>query len=327
MIKFKIIFIYKSSIILLLIIILNILYKTDNEFSISKIIKQKNYENNDFIIIQYNCYTCGLFSIYKVNLGCIKKFLIDGYVPIIDVTNYPNILNKFGKTKENNWELFFEQPFGYRLEDVVKNAKHIKYTNNILQCGKFPDQRTLPLKSAEQFFWHHFANRYMPVKSKIIDLANHIMYRLFKTTKNILGVLIRGTDYVLTKPSGHPIQPNVTDVINDVKEMDNKYKYDYIFFTTEDEIIRKKFSKIFQNKVKQIRSNIEINYDYSIKRFIAYNNKIKDYIEYNKLYLLNIIIMSRCLDIVTVRCNGAVGIFILTNGFRNIKMYNLGLYP
>ena len=37
--------------------------------------------------------------------------------------------------------------------------------------------------------------------------------------------------------------------------------------------------------------------------------------------------MSRCLDIVTVRCNGAVGIFILTNGFRNIKMYNLGLYP
>ena len=125
----------------------------------------------------------------------------------------------------------------------------------------------------------------MPIKSKIIDLANHIMYRLFKKTKNILGVLIRGTDYVLTKPKGHPIQPNVNDVINDVKEMDNKYKYDYIFFTTEDEIIRKKFSKIFQNKVKQIRSNIEINFDYSIKRFIAYNNKIKDYIEYNKLIL------------------------------------------
>ena len=119
----------------------------------------------------------------------------------------------------------------------------------------------------------------MPIKSKIIDLSNHIMYKLFKITKNILGVLIRGTDYVLTKPKGHPIQPNLTDVVNDVKEMDNKYKYDYIFFTTEDEIIKKKFSKIFQNKVKQIRSNIEINYDYSIKQFIAYNNKIKDYIE------------------------------------------------
>ena len=79
--------------------------------------------------------------------------------------------------------------------------------------------------------------------------------------------------------------------------------------------------------MKQIHSNIEINYDYSKKTIIAYNNKIKDYIEDNKLYLLNIIIMSRCLDIVTVRCNGAVGVFVLTNGFRNIKMYNLGLYP
>ena len=154
----------------------------------------------------------------------LKKFLIDGYVPIIDVTNYPNILNKFGKTKENNWELFFEQPFGYRLEDVVKNAKHIKYTNDTLQCGKFPDQRALPLKPSEQFFWHYFAKRYMPIKSKIIDLSNHIMYKLFKITKNILGVFIRGTDYVLTKPKGHPIKPNLNDVVNDVKEIDKKYK-------------------------------------------------------------------------------------------------------
>ena len=44
------------------------------------------------------------------------------------------------------------------------------------------------------------------------------------------------------------------------------------------------------------------------------------------LYLLNIIILSKCLDIIAARCSGTAGIFVLTNGFRNIKIYNKGVY-
>ena len=100
------------------------------------------------------------------------------------------------------------------------------------------------------------------------------MRKLFKQSKNILGVLTRGTDYIARKPKQHPIPPNVSILINDVKEMDNKYKYDY-------------------------RSMI---------------------------YLINIIILSKCLDIITAKCSGTAGIFVLSNGFRNIKIYELGYY-
>ena len=198
-------------------------------------------------------------------------------------------MNGFNKTKINNWELFFEQPFNYKLEDVIKNAKTIVYLNDSWRfCGKWPDQRVLPFTDVEKYYWHHFANKYLSIKKELIELSKKIMYRLFKSSKNILGVLIRGTDYVAMRPIGHPIQPNLTDIIRDVKRMDKKYIYDYIFFSTEDEIIKEKFSKIFHKKVKYIKSRIKINYDYSKKVFIAYNNKIKDYIEYNKLYLYKI---------------------------------------
>ena len=45
-----------------------------------------------------------------------------------------------------------------------------------------------------------------------------------------------------------------------------------------------------------------------------------------KNYLLNIIILSKCLDFVSSKASGAAGVFILTNCFRHIKIYDLGLY-
>ena len=152
------------------------------------------------------------------------------------------------------------------------------------------------------------------------------MRKLFKNSKNILGVLTRGTDYIMLRPRNHPIPPNISLLIHDVKELDNKYKYDYIFFSTEDDDMRKIFIKSFTNKVKQIKAKNNIKYDYTKKKFLGYNINIKGNIEYNKLYLINIIILSKCLDLITARCSGSAGIFILTNGYRNMKIYNLGLY-
>ena len=96
---------------------------------------------------------------------------------------------------------------------------------------------------------------------QIINLANEFMHKLFKNSKNILGVLTRGTDYITLKPRSHPIPPKLIDLIKDVKEMDDRYKYDYVFFSTEDDLIREQFEKIFEYKVKQIHIQKKINYN------------------------------------------------------------------
>lgn len=310
-------------------VLLYILYikknKSNLEFYFGNYSNEQKYSIKKFAIIQRKCELCGLFSFYIVNLGCIHKFLLEGFIPIIDIKSFPNALNGFNITKQNYWELFFKQPFGYTLEFVLKNEKNIIYVQ-CQDCNPRPDFFSMLFNEPKRRFWHDFSNNYMPIKNYLINLSNKIIQRLFNKSKNILGVLTRGTDYISKKPKGHPIQPNIIDVINDVKKLDKQYNYDYIFFSTEDDLIRDKFTIIFKSKVKQIKQKFNINYDYNKKNYLNNNENIKGNTEYSKIYLLNIIILSKCLDIIASRCSGTAGIFVLTNGFRNMKIYDLGVY-
>ncbi len=222
--------------------------------------------------------------------------------------------------------MFFEQPYNYTIFDVKKKAKNITY---FICTDKFyrPNILNIYYNKSSIIFWHTFAKKYMPVKNEIIYESKIIMKKLFKKSKNILGVKLRGTDYISLKPGGHPIPPKVEIVISDVKSMDKKYKYDFIFFATEDEIIKEKFVSQFRNKLKLLNPNVFVKYNYTKGTIITLNEKIIGNIEYLKNYLLNILILSTCLDFLGSRGSGTAGVFILTNGFRHVKIYNLGIYP
>lgn len=166
----------------------------------------------------------------------------------------------------------------------------------------------------------------MPIKEEFINKSNYLFQKLFNNNNNILGVLIRGTDYIAKKPKNHPIPPNVETMINDVKTMDKKNNYSYIFITTEDDIIRTKFINNFNKKIRFYKYKYNINYNYNSKLLLAYNKNIKGNIEFMKIYLINIILLSKCIDIITARTSGAAGAFIITNGFRNEKIYFLGKF-
>ena len=293
-------------------------------------IKKRKYRHelktsNFSILSRLECPQCGFFSFYIVHLGCIYRYLLSGYTPIIDLKSFPNVYNGNDTSKDNPWELFFHQPFNFTLKDVKKYGKHV--TN--FECtaiGERPDEINMYYNKDSINFWHDFAKKYMPLKNELNLEANKIMKELFGDSTNILGVKMRGTDYIAWKPKGHSIPPSVEQVIIDVKKMDKQYNYDFIFFATEDEIIKKKFIPHFKNKIKLLNPNIQINYDYKQQNFINLNKNINGNIEYIKNYVLNTIILSKCLDIVTPRCSGTAGIFILTNGFRHTKIYNLGEY-
>ena len=109
--------------------------------------------------------------------------------------------------------------------------------------------------------------------------------------------------------------------------MDNIYRYNYFFIVTEDNIIRNKFINEFDNKIKYLLPNKIINYDYKNKKFISKNKNIKGNLINLKIYLINIIILSKCKDIIVSRTNGALGAYILTEKKKKTKVYFLGLYP
>lgn len=271
---------------------------------------------------------CGLFCFYTEYLGCFQKYINLGYIPIFELISFPNMFNGFhaNSSNENPWEVYFNQPFGYTLKDIKKNAKIIKYRNCKVHWTKRPNGANIYINKILQNYWHNVALMYMPIKEIILNECNRIINKKFKGSKNVLGVLVRGTDYLTRKPRHHAIQPNTTDVIKDIKSMNKKYNYDYIFLATEDELIKNKFMNTFHDKLKFIKSNIKINYNYKKKSYLALNKDVKGNKIFNKNYLLNIIILSKCIDLICSRTNGSVGVFVLTNGFRNTKVYYIGNY-
>ena len=258
----------KNLILVNLIIILIFFYKLNNSYNLLP--NDKNNLNNDyimqnnniFIIMKIKCKGCGLFAIYKNSLQCINTFINKGYIPIIDLMSYPNMFNNFNSTSSNQnpWELFFHQPYRFSLEKVKANSKHIIFLDfpNFKICKSYGIQNILLKSRVTLEYWHNIALKYIPIKQNILEEANIIIKKLFKNNKNILAILVRGTDYIALKPKG----------------LDKNNKYNFFFLTTEDEIIFQKFKTKFGKKLKYIHKNI--NYNYTEKKLVGFNKNMRN---------------------------------------------------
>ena len=188
-----------------------------------------------------------------------------GYTPIIDLMSFPNVFNNFNQTilKMNPYEYYFDQPFNYTLEEVLKSNNFEVY-----DCRKYghsyPSYNIINNKISLGF-WQYFAKKYMPVKIEIIKEAIFIKNKLFNLSNNILGIMTRGTDYIALKPKAHPIQPKLNVVFRDIKKLDLENIYDFFFLSTEDYFIRLKFMKEFGNKIKFFNHNQNFHFNYSFK--------------------------------------------------------------
>ena len=284
------------------------------------------YKKSKFAILRrINCLICGLFSDYIIYLGCIHKFMQLGYVPIIDLPTFkdPFTIHQLNKSFDNLWEKYFYQPYNYTLNDVKQKGKNIFF----FKCEPdFYPNESVFYNSTLRYFWHSIANKYIPLKNEIMVESNNIFKKLFKDSNNILGILMRGTDYIVLKLPFHPIPPKPKLVIKDIKLLYRKNKYEWFFLATEDDRIREIFIKQFGEKLKYFIYNKKINYNYKSKNVLSDNKNIKGNINFIKIYLLNIIILSKCMDIICAQTSGSLGAFIMNNNYRFSKVYNLGYY-
>ena len=102
----------------------------------------------------------------RIFILIIHKYLIEGYIPIIDIISFPNVINGFNNSKSNYWELLFEQPFGYTLEEVLKNEKNITRIVGEI-CNPRLYHRSMPFSEVQLSFWHNIAINYLPIKKEI----------------------------------------------------------------------------------------------------------------------------------------------------------------
>ena len=253
-----------------------------------------------------------------------------GYIPVIDLKNYHSQYISFeDRFFLNSWELFFEQPCGYGLH-VLKKANKVIHSVSYFDP---PDNKylmpyeTTVYNTESLKYWSNLFKRYIRLNNDVKKLVEERIENLFKDKGRVLGVLLRGTDYLTLKPTRHPIQPQLQDAIIKVRESLANWNCDYIYLATEDADIYSAFQYEFGQKLINDNSNRWTQEDLlggksNSNLFTTTTEKKQEGIK----YLTQIFLLSKCTSFIGGNTRGTLGVLLNTEGFENKFVFDLGLY-
>lgn len=284
-----------------------------------------------FYLIGYDDNGGGLFWLANKAAMHIAYAIEHNYIPVID---YKNHLTQYTPKEElgkvNIWEKFFKQPSYYRVEDICKSK-------NIIINKKSPAPQKRYLMGQESFYgnnekikyYKNIYKKYIIPTEEIQSYLEEWKDKLFTNKGKILGILCRGTDYVVRKPKNHPIQPTAEMVITEAKKVMKKYDCNFIFIATEDEDILTKFKNAFKDKLLFLPQKRYHKDDISSGEFLAQakeHDTSRNPTEDAKMYLAAIYLLTKCNCFIGGRTGGTKAVLLWEDSYEYKHIYNLGLY-
>ena len=259
----------------------------------------------------------GLLALYLNNLPLIYDALEKGFIPCVDFKNYKTQYNIDSPVNGtfNAWDYYFEQPSNYELEEIYRSK------NVILSGWKFyslPQKNMAPVNDS---IMREMIKR-VPIKKYIYDIAENKIKS--DGIDKMIGILVRGTDYIKLRPIGHPIPPTPENAASKLDEFIAKYGQHKIFLATEDENIYNFFVKRYGDLIYTSDNNL-VKYagtDYLYNE-INSSNKYKFGLD----YLVKMICLSRCKFLIASRTAGTNFARLLNNNsYIDEYIFNLGNY-
>ena len=140
----------------------------------------------------------------------------------------------------------------------------------------------------------------------------------------------RGSDFTILKPFGHPIQPEIDDVIDLCKQKVNELGCDYIYLASEEKSVENLFELNFPGKVivnKRVYYDEIINknnYQHAWQIHVNNENDIKIR---GLEYLSSIYLLSKCDALIGGNCGGSLAALFMNNKKYEYQfLFDLGLY-
>lgn len=290
---------------------------------------------NIFYIIRINNMSGGLFSLFNSVMSHINYCDKHGWVPVVDLKNYPNnYLKEEEIGKINIWDVFFNQPPSVlNLDITLESAYHCE--GAILSCsrstidGSNLNANTIDDKNAFERYKFIF-EKYIQLQQKIvINLQNYV--ELYLANNRVIGVSLRGTDYISSRPFAHPIQPTIEEAICLTREKLNEWNCDKVYLATEDASYVDRFKEEFSDKLvtfnrRYIKTDSNNQYETVFKQLKA-SVLSEDYNERDVGfdYIYSTLLVSKCTSAILSRTS--VTPFILFNGsYENLFIWDKGLY-
>lgn len=281
-----------------------------------------------YYIIRREAHAAGLFSVVNTHLGEIAYALNRGYIPVVDMQNYENCyLSPEEMGMVNAWDRLFEQPCGVTVDEAYRGRCVILSDGNPLPSSQRPDDDWgfFRNKEGRLDYWRDIAHRYLKVNSLLLEEINKEYKELVSQEDRVLGVLVRGTDYVEKAPREHPVQPSPSMVIKKAHELMDEYHCNKIFVATEDSNIAKLFKDEFGEKyITNSRDFVQYK-EGAYLPTISIDRENDCYLK-GREYLTTIVMLSKSKVLLGGRTSGTVGAMLLSDGFEYSHMFDLGRY-
>lgn len=256
-----------------------------------------------------------------------------GYIPIVDLKHHNNQYFKDNREyKDNVWEYYFKQPFDFGLEDIKDDDKVIISTEQDFcpLADRFEEAPlSFPKYIIEDFKTGKIKNelgKYLKFNDETFNFIQKKCDEILKGEKDVLGVLLRGTDYTKRQSYSEFVQPEINDVIKDVKKLIAEGKFKKIYLATEDNEIFNKFKKAFGSLLLDNTQYMYTNYDKTkFLSEIKVNRENHNY-RLGLEYLASLYILSKCKGFLGGMAGGTRITYLLSDNWKYLKIYDLGRY-
>ncbi len=286
----------------------------------AKIAKKKK-----IMAITQGNYAYTVFNICYLNniLGLILYALCNGCIPDIQINND-------SADENNNWDWYFKQPIylGYFPACTYDTCKtqvcDIKHSPISISFGAIvsPD-------SNEYAIGKLLYSKFVVLNDKTVDYIDFETKQI-PSFEEMVGAIIRGTDYSMLKPKGHPIQPDIQTLISEIKRKLIEYDVKYVYVATEE---KRLFDQIADelgavNVVSNKREYYDDIFYGNCCNLIGEVHFERENDNYWKglEYLSSLTILSKCRCVIGGNCGGMVYAAYKANSISNVCILDCGLY-
>ena len=280
-------------------------------------IKEGDPKKPTYYIIRRMNENTDLADMYLMVMGHVWYALSKGWLPVVDMQNYPNLYlspEKLGK--ENSWEYYFEQPFRVGLEQAYKEENVVLSDGD---CVKpYPDSSMNLLQKKDETFieWQMLLKmNFMKIKAELTEEISTMREKIFMPEDNVLGVLLHDEDYSDKKAKGDPNIPFVEFAANTIRKKFKSWACTKVLLVTKNQFVAELFRNNFADKCILLDQIFDVYYN---------TEKEDEYFLRGKKCLMQTVLLSECNSFIADRCAEATITMLTAEKFDHTQFFDLG---
>jgi hypothetical protein len=273
----------------------------------------------------------GLFSNVNHVIQGIMRSQELGLSPVVDMKNYWTWYNRGYPLANsyNAWEYFFEQTSDFELEAINKGAEISRSAGDRILPNHWISDQGLAFVCDKSKVSEigKIVEKYIRLNKHTKDLLEQTKSLLSWESENTLAVFFRGTEYSTKSPPRHAKQPTIREFLDKVDYTLQSNINLRIFVATEELDVRNYLAEKYKARVyPYFDENLSF---YGLVKKCIPGIKSQDLQVFKTYhYLIQTYLMAEARSSVLSLANGSAFSMLLNrNRFKDLYIFNLGIYP